>query len=289
METITEPGTIDDLLADAAAHGYRVTARMVTDWVVLGLLDRPLRQPLGRGKGSAKGVYTAEQRQLFLCLLDKRGPQARRSHTLAKVPIVIWLYYGDPYVPTRQVARALKTWLDEGGRTGKEQARATAHEILAQLDHPAATPADRQALVEALTDVAWKARADNWTGLEAAVRAVFEPLSVFGPFVRADGHPDAPRTAEAVLWSIKARLTASRAIIEGKVSEAELDRARQIYRSMRTEYLRDLPKLAAHASGLAAQIYTTRTPQQQADDCGRDVLLALGTGLIRDELLRQSG
>jgi hypothetical protein len=37
---IDEPGTVDDLVADAATAGYQVTVRLIRDWASAGLLER---------------------------------------------------------------------------------------------------------------------------------------------------------------------------------------------------------------------------------------------------------
>ena len=61
---ITEPGTIDDMVADAAAAGYQATARLIRDWTEHGLLDYPHKRPAGKGHGSAPALYPASQRML---------------------------------------------------------------------------------------------------------------------------------------------------------------------------------------------------------------------------------
>jgi hypothetical protein len=49
---ISEPGTIDDLVADAGAAGYEASARLIRDWTQHGLLDYPQKRPAGKGHGS---------------------------------------------------------------------------------------------------------------------------------------------------------------------------------------------------------------------------------------------
>jgi hypothetical protein len=44
---IEEPGTIDDMVADAAEYGHKVTARLIRDWSQQGLLDYPQKRPGG--------------------------------------------------------------------------------------------------------------------------------------------------------------------------------------------------------------------------------------------------
>src|SRR5450759_5370395 len=111
MASAAVDGTVDDLLADARRLGHPVTARLITDWVARGLLDHPHRRSRGRGHGSTKAVYSAHQRELFAVLLAHRA-QAGRTSPLTAIPIAIWVYWGDHYVPLRQARRALATWLD---------------------------------------------------------------------------------------------------------------------------------------------------------------------------------
>ena len=90
-ETISGPGTIDDLVADAHRAGHtRVNARLVNSWIPKGLLDHPQRRPRGR-LGSDKALHSANQRKLFLILLDKRRDLPSLA-SLAQVPLA----YGRP-------------------------------------------------------------------------------------------------------------------------------------------------------------------------------------------------
>jgi len=106
---ITEPDTIDQLVADAAGNGCHVGVRMIRDWTELGLLDYPQRLGAGKGHGSRQAMYSANQRNLFLTLLHHRPNNKIRS--LARIPVGIWTYWGDDYVPTSQARRAMNTWL----------------------------------------------------------------------------------------------------------------------------------------------------------------------------------
>ncbi|MGW6900272.1 hypothetical protein ACWGF2_27225 [Streptomyces sp. NPDC054919] len=112
---ITEPGTIDDLLADAQATGHPdMNTRLIHSWTAKGLLDQPRRRTLHRG--SDKAEHSIDQRRLLLLLLDKRG-QVSHPHSLAQV----WLWWDD-YMPTQQAQRAWATGVGRGGRS-KDVAR----------------------------------------------------------------------------------------------------------------------------------------------------------------------
>lgn len=102
----TEPGTIDDLLLDAREAGHPdVTERLINTWTAKGLLDHPRPRPAQRG--SHKAEHPASQRRLLLVLLEqrRRDPQPK-LHTLAQVPLWLWLRCDD-WVPTRQAHKAL--------------------------------------------------------------------------------------------------------------------------------------------------------------------------------------
>jgi len=273
---ITGPGTIDDLVADAGRLQITVTPRLVTDWTSKGLLDRPARRAKGRGLGSAKGLYPATQRELFLTLLDKRRQGAVRIPTLARIPIFIWLVWGDDWVPTRQALLAHRTWLGVIG-TSQEQARTSATEILGLLDHPLAQVADRQALKDELADIAYKGRLDHPDRLEAAVRRVFEPPSVFRrPIVRAVGHPAAPLTSDTVVGLVAARANAAVAIKRDQITATDMQQARQMYLASRTEYAAHLPVLRAQTPAPYTELYSDGGVQAQVDNCALDLLTLLG-------------
>src|SRR4051794_28252688 len=98
-----------DALVDLArSHGERASARLILDWVSAGLLDRPERRGLGRGKGSV-ATWPIVQAEIFLALLRQRH-EVKQIAALCKLPVWCWLYYGDCTVPLRQVQRAILTW-----------------------------------------------------------------------------------------------------------------------------------------------------------------------------------
>ncbi len=188
-QTILGSGTTETLLADAQARGHQATARLVVEWTRRGLLDRPVVRGKGQGKGRTKGEFSRNQRQLFLALLDKRALGATQFRSLAQVPIFIWLYFGDDYVPTRQIVRALASWVGDAG-SSKERARETADQLIALHEHSASRPADRRRLRVLLIETIQSGRLRDRDELLDAVRDVFEPEKAFGnTFDRAIGPP----------------------------------------------------------------------------------------------------
>ena len=272
METIDEPGTIEDLVADARRSGYHATPRLVRDWTEVGLLDHPRRRPAGKSHGSRPALYSANQRMLFLTLLSKRGPESRLLRTLARIPIGLWLYWGDDYVPPRQARRAFMTWLGDP-RLSRQKARDAAGALLGQLDNPRATPTARRELVKVVAEIAYSMHAD-YDQLDVAVRAVFEPDH--RQIRRAVGHPAAPITTDAVTRLIRARLQAAAWLVAGHVTDEEFNRARQNHLMAFAEYTRQQPELATSAVSNAANFYEAVTPQMMFDNCGNDLLTIIG-------------
>ena len=83
-----------DLLLAAKEGGFDITARMIDDWVSIGLLDRPIKKGLGRGKGLL-ATWSENQRELLLTLLRKRREIKKLLTPLFHIPVWIWLEYGD--------------------------------------------------------------------------------------------------------------------------------------------------------------------------------------------------
>ena len=111
-----EPGTAEDLVADAAAFGLAITTRMITDWVECGLLAAPAFQKSTQ-HGSDQRLFSAAQRQLFTDMLQarQRSPHSRIPlDRLAEVIVHIWLDFHEA-VDITQARRALRTWARGAG------------------------------------------------------------------------------------------------------------------------------------------------------------------------------
>lgn len=138
--------TKGELLVDARQQGYELTDRTFTNWVQKGLLANATT----RGRGPASGVarvWPESQRQLLLKLLEERTHTDRLA-LLAGIPIGIWLYFGDAYVDTRQVMKAMKTWARGFGKTSGPSAVGPARELAEQLAGPDLDPRLRDRFVE---------------------------------------------------------------------------------------------------------------------------------------------
>jgi len=109
-----------------------VSDRLIADWTELGLLDRPVKRGLGRGKGIVAG-WPETQLQLWMVLVRKRR-EVTRIADLCNLPVALWMYFGEQYVPLRQVKLALSTWVGTHGKIGSwAEARASSRRFLDQL------------------------------------------------------------------------------------------------------------------------------------------------------------
>lgn len=270
MGEITGPGTIDQLVADAAGRGHQITARVIRDWTQAGLLDYPHKRSAGRGQGSRQALYPENQRHLLLTLLHHRPDNGISS--LARIPVGIWMYWGEQYVGLPQARRAMLTWLGDP-RVSRRQARASAQEILRQLDNPAATAAARRELIETVCESAYTARVD-FERLELAVRAVFEPGS--GRIRRAVGHAAAPMTAEAMVVTVRARCAAAQRLIAGEITDEEFLAARHSHLVGYADYAIHRGVYAAAAPADHPDMYEPVTAESALNSCCGHLLTTLG-------------
>jgi len=288
MAWASEPGTISDLVCDAEAAGFRATERLVRDWTRHGLLDYPRRRPTGKGHGSAPALYPAAQRNLFVTLLAKRP--GNNVASLARIPVCIWMHWGEDWVPLRQARRALLRWIGDPNagarfeqnalRTSKRRALAAARAITAQIESAEATPAARHALIEALADANYSGVPD-FVRIENAVKAVFEPG--FSTLRRAAGHPAAPVMAESIITIFKARLAAVTRLTAGIVTDEQLTDARDSYLFAYAEYVAAQPVLATASPGGRPQLYAPVTAEDTLSNCCGNLLSALGMELSYPE------
>jgi hypothetical protein len=168
-----QSGTIDDLIADAQARGFPATARLIYDWVGLGLLDHPQRHSRGAQGGSDKAVWPWTQRNLFRLLVEKRA-QVKGVAPLCNIPVAIWLWWGEGYVLTTQVQRALATWANKVEGVSWQTAKSQARHAAAFLDDLGAPREGRERLIDVLAKTAYSGQLDKKTVTEA-IRQVFDP------------------------------------------------------------------------------------------------------------------
>ena len=127
------PFTRDQLVDLARKSGLQCSARLITEWAQIGILDQPERVGRSDGKRGAYYLWPDTQKDLLLTVLAKRG-EVRHIKSLVQVPVGIWMYWGDEWVPIRQVRRALTTSTGLFGPPNSyERALANAREVVRGL------------------------------------------------------------------------------------------------------------------------------------------------------------
>jgi hypothetical protein len=278
------------MLRQAREAGFTPSGRLFTDWVSVGLLDEGRRRGLGRGRGTTV-TWPDEQLQLFLTLLDKRpqvvpNPIARPNPiaALCNIPVWLWLWWGETYVPARQVLRALTTWTGIVDNISMRQARRTAAQFIGRIAHPQARKKDVDALLDLLAITGYR------TPLEApypeaeiseALTRVFDPHGTG----RTLGPPAAQFTVEGYTFLVQARLRAVSGLRHGTVQPRALEKAKAIYLDSRIDYAEKVvPQIASDPE--AADAFLTRDPktgivfpptwEEIANNACLDLVTALG-------------
>ncbi len=232
--------TRDDLLAIARSRGFNPSARLITDWIDVGLIDRPTKRGLGRGRGTI-ATWPDTQLQLFLLVLEKRDAGAKRVATLCNIPVGIWLYWGDTYAPLRQVRRALSTWskANTGGRWASERAaKDAARELVDQLADQSATDEDREHVINTIGALGYRVATGHPINREPLVTALNRILP--------PSDAKTPPLGEMYADLLHARITAMSRLDEATDELYQFARAQ--LRIGNHEYAAMQPRLAADPS-----------------------------------------
>lgn len=226
VAAITGPGTIDDLVADAAGAGHKVTRRMVHDWVAKGLINSPERRREGP-TGSLKALHSLDQRVLFFHLSAMRAGGAT-IRDLAEMVIGVWFSLDD-CVPTRQALKALQTWVGDP-RSSQVEARqlAVMHTEPFTSDRRLGTARDRRELLRVVSDVFYTGRIDR-NLLEEKSKPIFEPRDKFISVIRSH-NATAVTDVESLVVLLEVITRAGQSVKDGTVTETLLDQARALMR-----------------------------------------------------------
>lgn len=264
------PGTLEDLISDAAAVGLEgFNERLARDWHRRGLLGSPERQHLGRGRGSTVGMYNSEQRALFQAIARNRAAETKIS-TLATLPIWAWLNY-DGWVDLEQLRRALRTAVGDP-RLSERVAGQTAQLLLRLVDHRQGRPGDRGALRDELVNQLRSGRIDT-TLLLPKVQAVFQPR---GRLLVARGPVGASMSAGDFTYGLGVRLLAACQL--KTVSDEQLLTARSQHRTSWTGYQQVREQLEADAGSLR-WLFRELSENEQVISSVDSLLLLLGIQL----------
>ncbi|MGH9919663.1 MAG: hypothetical protein ACRD6W_12470 [Nitrososphaerales archaeon] len=274
-----QPGTIDDLIADAAALDFPATKRLIYDWIGLGLLDHPARRTSGGTGGSGKALFPWTQRNTFRLLVTQR-PEVGTIAAMCNVPITFWLWWGDDYAPTSQVQRALKTWAGQVSKKVTWQlARREARRVTDFFDDLNASRDQRDRLIELLAKIAHTGSFDE-RALTRALEEVFDP----GSTGRVFGSGLASGSVDSFVKVIMGRLRGlERARLPAPLDE--LEHARTFYRVTRAQWARDRPDLALHPVRPTDEVlFRPEDVQQLFDRAGTELMFILGLHATKSEV-----
>ena len=262
MEADPDRNTRDDLLAAAARGHHQATPRLVRDWVEVGLLDRPLRHGLGRGRG-VSATWDHNQVHLFLVLLDQRQRGGASISALCNVPVWLWLEWGDAYVPLRQVRRAMATWAAAQERTTWKSSRQVASRVVELLAHPAALRRVRTRLRETLAEAQYDAD-----------RVLPDAREALDPARRRQ--PRGPKGAQLTAEHYGALVEGRRLALDylGSLPDAVYERARQVFRDAVADYALRQPEFAADPD--LGHLFEERDAETRMNAACADLLTVIG-------------
>ena len=213
-----------------------MTERGITEWVRLGLLDTSDRVGRADGNRGAQYVWPNEQKDLMVALLHHQQA-VKRPIELVVIPVSVWLYWGEQWVPTRQVRRALMTSVNLFGAVRSwERARANAREVVVQLFGAGAPKASANKLIEELANRLHRGEThfDDLLPLIESLAPVPGAKVPWGPFTF-----DAERVLDFL------RNTSMGISMLDNLRDEDLFEARDRQRDSVLHYLRDWPRLAA--------------------------------------------
>lgn len=265
--------TMDDLLDAGRRCGAQPTRRMVQDWVELGLLDQPQRHGRGRARG-VSATWSPQQLRLFETLLDKRTT-VKHVAPLCNVPVWLWLYFGDDFVPLRQVRRALVTWQGRTINTSWQAAKRAAAQLL-DLAAVRARRSDMRLLVERTASLIRRSPRQFDERDETELREILAGMHGAGrsAIVRTLGGMEFE--PDAYLTLLKARLGAAGALQDDSIDDALFHWARFSNVMTKAEYQTHLARMTGRPGAAFATVPSGEGTLSRA--C-LDLVTLLGFGL----------
>jgi hypothetical protein len=261
------PGTLDDLLADAAAVGWPTNERALREWTRLGLLGSPTRRSLGRGHGQAPALYSRQQRALFRELARLRADGAR-SDQLAKIVVYGWLDLDDAWVSTEQAIAATTTAIGNPRKSIRVATQA-AKQLVQALPIPAQPSKARTKLIAELSRQLNRGHVDPRT-LRPAASAVLDA----GEITVIRGPAGARIGTDALVGALVERAKGAARI--AKVTTDEMDEVRLHHRISRAQYRFARPNLEEAAEPETRHLFAPETDGQLVNGAVPTVLFLLG-------------
>jgi hypothetical protein len=263
--------TKDELVGRARAEGFEVTARLVDDWIEVGLLGSPEHHGKGQGKGSTRGTWSEQQANLFLTVLGHRRTVSQIP-LLCNVPVWGWLYEDDADVHLRQVKRALRTWGGLSRSMSWKMARRTAESLLSDLGHPETPAKDRKEFVEQMSTMFYRGKFDR-AAMVKGLTTVFDPhgsglAHTFGGIAAGP---------EEYAEIVEARWTALRALEQNKIPDSMFHWARYSNVVVRRQYSDRLQ--AMMGSAIPPEVTRETSMEGMLNSACKDLLTLLGVGL----------
>ncbi len=249
-----------------------VSERLIAEWVRLGILDSPERVGRRDGQRGAFYQWPDSQRALLLSVLEKRG-QIRHTKGLVQIPIGIWLYWGDEWVPLRQIRRAVVTFTGLYGPPHSwEKAQANARQVVRTLKKRDAPRVALDALREELTSGFFhgKLNADVLQPLVEKVLRIDERTGGWSPF----GYD----ATEMVRW-IRGSVAAIADL--GSFSDGDFYEARERIRDGILSYATQWRYFAQDPD--YGQMFQPLTMEILVNRAGQDLIFALGLRRVGDE------
>lgn len=272
---LPEPGTVDDVLADAGSAGFATNVRMLRKWTEKGLLASPERRSLGRGHGQAPAVYTSHQRAMLRWLAEH---QANNAHfdQLAALVIYTWLYHADEWVDDKQALAALRT---AAGSPRKSQAAAMkgAKELVRSIDFRSAPPLVRNPLINHLQTQLQRGIIEP-ERLKPLVAAVLDAPGL----VVLRGPAGAQLSTDTLVELLAARARGMSKL--GVTTVTQMSAVRRMHRAAWLQYSTDRPTLHAEAAPDIKHLFEEPAAKQQLDGAVPTALYLLGVLAERPDL-----
>jgi hypothetical protein len=265
--------TAEDLVQAAREAGFDASTRLITDWVGLGLLDRPRRRSLGQGNGSLKAVWPPAQKDCFLSLLHHRQT-VKQVAPLANLPVWVWLAYGNEWIPLRQARTALGTWCGRHrSRPGVSatEARRMSRRFVETVAYAHTQQRDRAGLRRVVEDSLQTMTFDRQQ-FHAAVLRVFDPHNEG----RTIGPSGAPMNTDVLVRAVEARFTALHQL--DQFTDQQFEDARFVFLTTKESYAKEQEAFAQDP--LTGQMHPGLSLDREVNRACYDLLTLLGMNVL---------